>query len=124
MIDPSRVLVCGGRDYADFDRLQEILGRVEPQLVITGTYLNPELYPHLIRGADQLAVYWCRQNGVQSVICEANWKKFNRPAGPIRNKAMMLLQPTFVIAFPGGTGTADMCGRAFEAGVRIMKVPG
>lgn len=122
MIDASRVLVCGGRDYADYDRVDDILSRVGPSMVITGTYLNPELYPHLIRGADQLAVYWARMAGVPSAICEANWKKFGRGAGPIRNEAMLLLQPTLVIAFPGGTGTAGMCKLAEEAGVRVMKV--
>lgn len=46
-----------------------------------------------------------------------------RLAGPMRNKQMLVEgKPELVIAFPGGTGTAHMCGIAEAAGVKVLKV--
>ena len=33
-------------------------------------------------------------------------------------------RPDFVVAFPGGRGTADMCRRAREAGLEVVEITG
>ena len=46
-----------------------------------------------------------------------------RGAGPERNARMLAEgRPDLVVAFPGGTGTADMVRRAKAAGVRVVEV--
>jgi acyl-CoA synthetase (NDP forming) len=54
----------------------------------------------------------------------ANWKKHGKSAGPIRNQLMLDVgKPDLVIAFPGGSGTADMIRRARKAGVPVKEIP-
>ncbi len=60
--------------------------------------------------------------GIQSAMCEANWDFFSRAAGPIRNRNMLVLKPTAVLAFPGGTGTASMKKLARSAGIHVMEM--
>ena len=98
----SIVLVCGGRDYDDREFLDAYLD-AENRLynfshVIHGGY----------DGADTLAHRWALRNGIQPVVCEANWKLYGSKAGPIRNMRMAELKPHWAYAFPGGPGTQGM----------------
>lgn len=109
-----KVLVCGGRNYNDRNKVSEVLGSLAGVThVIHGDY----------RGADTLAKQWAEGMGVQPVNCPANWELFDSAAGPRRNRAMLALGPDLVVAFPGGSGTADMVEAAREAGVEVLPVP-
>lgn len=122
VLDGKRVLVCGGRHYVNHKYLFHILDGIDPELVITGTYQDPSTQLMDIKGADNLAHTWCRMKGVQSVICEANFVYHGKPGGPIRNGRMLLLYPTLVLAFPGGTGTANMIKRSKACDVKVLEM--
>lgn len=112
-----RVLVCGGRDYTNTDRLFDELDaqhQVAPiDAIISGN----------APGADRLAEQWATENGIEVVRCPADWKKHGRAAGVIRNQLMLTQhRPTEVIAFPGGKGTADMITRAQRAMVPVTEI--
>jgi hypothetical protein len=71
-----------------------------------------------------MAGEWADVFGVPFRIFPANWKKHGRAAGPMRNQQMLDEgKPDLVIAFPGGSGTADMVRRAKAAGVPVETVP-
>lgn len=113
------MLVCGGRDYANYEALERVLGsmhRLEP-------------IDHLIHGgatgADYLADRWADKNHVPRTIILAEWKKYGRAAGPRRNQRLLDEgRPDLVVAFPGGKGTADMVRRARAAGVNVVEIHG
>jgi hypothetical protein len=106
------VLVCGGRHYHDRLKVQEALFRLKPSVVVTGD----------AGGADMLARYWCVEQGVPCLMMPAPWGKHGRAAGPIRNEWMIRFgRPNYVLAFPGGKGTADMRRRAEKHGIEIIE---
>lgn len=108
-----RVLVCGGRDWDDWESVYRELDKRSPTMVINGGAM----------GADQNARMWARDKNVPCVTLEADWTRLGRRAGPIRNQAMLdELRPDLVLAFPGGRGTADMVRRARKAGVEVVEV--
>ena len=109
-----RVIVCGGRDYADQSRVSEVL---------SGLGKIDHLFHGNARGADSMADWWGRKSGVRVHPVPAQWKKYGRRAGPIRNQNMLGQSPDLVVAFPGGRGTADMIRRAKAAGVEVLEVP-
>lgn len=54
---------------------------------------------------------------------KAEWNKYGKQAGILRNQAMIdLHSPTLIVAFPGGTGTADMIARARKAGIPVLEI--
>lgn len=114
----KRVLVCGGRDF-------NFPGSVYRALDIFRAERGIALVIHgAARGADRLAGEWAAERGVPVVEYPADWAAHGRAAGPKRNQRMIDEgKPDFVVAFPGGAGTADMVRRAKAAGIPVWEVP-
>ena len=119
-----RVLVCGGRHYANrqnvYNTLDEIAGITEEKpLPLDFTLIHGGA-----TGADALADDWGVINWVLIREFKADWKRYGRAAGPIRNKQMLDEgKPDIVIAFLGGEGTRGMIALARAAGVPIREIP-
>jgi len=108
-----RVLVCGGRDYADEELFEEVMENFEVTEIIQGG----------ARGADRLAKQWAGDKRIPEREFPADWGQYGKSAGHIRNHLMLIQgQPDMVIAFPGGKGTANMIKQAKEAGVEVYEV--
>ncbi len=125
-----RVLVCGGRDYKDKMYLWNVLdglGPPEVSVIISG----------MAKGADKFAAEWAKRFNFPLEEYPADWddmsepcfpkvrgtKVYNALAGSKRNQQMLDEgKPDLVVAFPGGTGTADMVRRARKAGVEVREV--
>ena len=71
------------------------------------------------RGADTIAAEVGDVLGLEVEAYHADWDRHRRRAGPLRNKAMLESGVDGVVAFPGGTGTANMVGQARDAGVLV-----
>lgn len=109
------VLVCGGRDYKDRERLYRLLdfNRAKIALIVHGG----------AAGADMMAGGWACAREVPCLRVPARWSKFGKKAGFIRNEAMLSLgHPDLVVAFPGGAGTAMMVRLAKQSGIRVIDV--
>ncbi len=112
-----RVLVCGGREFANRQMLTAALNRLHQVRGITMIIAGGA------RGADTMAEWWAKGIGVPCDVYEADWISLGRKAGPIRNQRMLEEgKPDLVMAFPGGRGTADMVRRGKEAGVEVIEV--
>jgi hypothetical protein len=112
-----RILVCGGRDFNDSALLSKVLSQHsnKDSVIIQGE----------AQGADYLARVWAVQNNLPFESYLANWKKYGKRAGYIRNVQMLNEgKPNLVIAFPGGKGTQMMINLAEAAGVPVVKVNG
>ena len=109
-----RVLVCGGRDFAEPVKLRaklDTLHRKGMTVVIQGG----------AKGADYVAKMWAEDNGVNSIQVNAEWEKYGKAAGHIRNSIMLKQgQPDLVLATRGGRGTANMIKQANNAGVPVI----
>ncbi len=112
-----RVLVCGGRDFNDHERVYAVLDFIareaEDALDPVDTIIHGEA-----SGADHLASCWGTARKLNVEGYRADWLHLGAAAGPKRNAQMLTEgKPDLVIAFPGGRGTADMVRRAKAAGI-------
>lgn len=109
-----RVIVCGGRDYDDEETVHAVLSAL-------GAHVT--LVHGAAPGADRLANdVWDRLGMHQRQSFPADWGRFGKAAGPIRNQEMADAGADLCIAFPGGRGTADMKDRARKAGIPVLEV--
>lgn len=112
-----RVLVCGGRNYRDADRVSEIL------TLFYAEYGMDVLIHGGATGADSLASRWATDMSIPVKVYPANWDEHGKAAGLIRNEQMLREgKPDVVIAFAGGRGTAHMVSIAKNAGVKVVQV--
>lgn len=110
-----RILVCGGRDFTNRQTLEIVLWNYLTKVtaIIHGD----------ARGADRMAGVWANTHNIEEIRFPADWNKYGKSAGPIRNEQMLIEgRPDLVIAFPGGVGTADMVNRAKKAGVKVIEI--
>jgi len=113
----TTVLVCGGRDYDDRERLWAVLDELHANKPIT------RLIHGGARGADTLGHRWAYSRRVPISAYNAEWAKYGKSAGHIRNARMLKEgKPDYVVACPGGRGTADMVRKARVACVPIVFV--
>jgi hypothetical protein len=112
-----KVLVCGGRAYSDRKRVFDELDKLRPDRIIHGGCPT---------GADTLAdEYADHRAGIFVTVYRADWKKYGRAAGPIRNAQMATEgKPDMVLAFPGGAGTRNMVTIAKSLGIPTVTVDG
>lgn len=113
---PIRIIVCGGRDFADGSYVWNRLGEIDDSEGIAAVAHGGAT------GADSEAGAWARQSRKPVQVYQARWRQEGKAAGPLRNQRMLDdFKPDAVVAFPGGRGTADMVRRACDAGVRVIK---
>lgn len=113
------MLVCGGRDFSDAELLRDCLNELLERYPITTVVHGAA------RGADSLAGEWAEDCGLLVEEYPADWNKYGKAAGPIRNQQMLeSLTPgeDIVVAFPGGRGTQDMIDRSRKAGVYVVEI--
>lgn len=117
-----KILVCGGRDFIDYELLSETLTALCP-LSFEETYQEVRIIHGGAKGADLMADKWAINRWIVTEEFKADWDKHSKAAGPIRNQQMIDEgRPDIVVAFPGGKGTADMVRRARAAKINVIEV--
>lgn len=132
-----KILVCGGRNFGEVPTSTpiEFYEKAMAVAVRQCSYLNnilnqisqkcliEEVIHGNARGADKLAGKWAERQGIKVTVFKADWNKYGKAAGIIRNQEMLEQgNPTVVVAFPGGNGTQDMIRRAKLAGLPVLEI--
>lgn len=122
------IVTTGGRDFTDRPLVEWALQLLRPTVVAhgacsTGTLMSVAMDGSGMCGADGAVDAAAGFLGGMNVVrFPADWKRYGKSAGPMRNAEMLRLQkPDLVLAFPGGTGTADCCRQAKALGIRVLK---
>lgn len=114
----TRVIICGGRDFADKDLCFRQLKR------LLAYYENIEIVSGHAKGADTFGEEYAAENGLKVSVFKPDWKQYGRAAGPIRNRQMLEYAEEakpVVIAFWDGKskGTKNMIEQSEKAGAEV-----
>ena len=112
-----KLIVAGSRSFADFDRLSAdldyLLSKKSPDEV--------EIVSGGAAGADALAERYARARGLAFRAFPADWRRWGKFAGPIRNRQMADYGSAAVVYWDGRSrGSADMISSASAAGLRVV----
>ena len=111
-----RLLICGSRNWKHKDIVKHCIQY----------YLKDQIVDCIIegeaRGADTFAREIAEELSIPVLKFPAQWEKFGKAAGPIRNKQMLDEgKPTFVLAFHNdikeSKGTKNMIRISRKAGI-------
>lgn len=109
-----RIIVCGGRHFRDRLWLYAGLDRLHELAPIT------ELIEGGADGADRFAGEWADAMKISHTVVPARWSAYGKRAGYVRNAEMIELRPDYVLAAPGGPGTAMMVAIAQQRAVPVV----
>lgn len=116
-----RVLICGDRRWSNYDLIlrcvQKANATEQIDVIIEGE----------AEGADKMGRKAGEACGIPIMPFKANWNKYFRAAGPIRNQQMLDEgKPTEVWCFhndlPNSKGTADMFHRSLKAKLLVYAI--
>ena len=112
-----KLIIAGGRDFNNYNLLER-----EAEEMISGDQ-NVEIISGLARGADLLGCRFAEEKNIPLRGFAAEWGKFERSAGRIRNK-LMAKNATHLLAFWDGKspGTMHMIDYATEMGLNVKVV--
>lgn len=125
MNDVTKIIIAGSRTFNDYELVRKamlaIFGNFSPSQVeiISG---------HCSSGADHLGEVFAKRNGIPLTLFPADWNKYGRAAGPIRNKQMAeyVSSDGYLVAFWDGKskGTKNMIEEAYKVGatVKIVRI--
>jgi hypothetical protein len=107
-----KVIICGGRNFTDYQYLNAYVKMVPPWIEIT------EVVSGHADGADTLGEQWATKNNIPLKIFPADWERLGRRAGPIRNIEMSKYAEGCIAFWNGtSTGTKHMIDTAIKAGM-------
>lgn len=110
-----RIVVTGGRDYRDWEKVSDTLDMLAPEEVFVGDCPT---------GVDHMVRIWCEDVGLKPEVFRADWGAFGNYAGPKRNGEMLKAATTtaLLIAFEGGKGTSDCVRQAAALNFIVLEV--
>lgn len=114
-----RILVCGDRNWSNKEAIRRELEKFpKGTTIIHGA----------ARGADTLGGIVAKELGFEIEEYPADWNKYGKMAGSIRNRQMLDANPDLVLAFhhalSQSKGTKDMVQISREAGVEVRVITG
>lgn len=107
--------IIGSRGFNDYALFTKKLKDFEITEVISGG----------AKGADSLAEAWCIQNEIPITIILANWNKYGKAAGFVRNKEIVEKSQVVIAFWDGfskGTEHSINIARAMKKVVHIILV--
>ena len=112
-----KVIVAGGRDFADYDllksKLDNLLVNRNPVEIVSGT----------ARGADKLGEFYAKRSQLALALFPADWDLYGKSAGFKRNAQMADYADALVAFWDGKSrGTMHMINLAKSAGLQVRVV--
>ena len=112
------LIVAGGRDFQDYSRLENVLFEFAER---HGDDYTMNIVSGMARGADRLAVQFCRIHGVQLIEMPANWNHYGKSAGYRRNTDMSAISQGLIAFWDGKSrGTKHMIETAQRNGLLVQ----
>lgn len=114
-----RVIIAGGRDFNDYQLLRKTLDNLLCNITEEITVVCGQA-----RGADTLGERYAKERGYSIAYFPADWKKYGKRAGYLRNEQMAQNADALVAFWDGqsrGTGHMIDLARRYGLKVRIKR---
>lgn len=108
-----RIIIAGSRTVSE-DQVREALEYCDWKGFISCVVSGGA------KGADRVGEKWAKENGLEIKLFPAEWEKFGKRAGPLRNQSMAEYANGLISVWDGESrGTANMIELARDLGLRV-----
>ena len=107
-LNTCRVIVAGSRGFFDYDLMSRELDKLfNESKEFAGN--DVKIISGMADGADSLAIRYADERKLTKILFPANWKRFSRVAGFLRNEDMLSVATHLVVFWDGkSSGTHHM----------------
>ena len=122
----AKLIICGGRGFSDYELLKLIADNLLEKHDLSPDEV--EVISGHCDGADKLGERYADEHSMKCAIFPAEWQKYGKCAGPIRNTQMIEYafdaELPMVIAFMNERtrGTMDTVKKAEKKGFEVVKI--
>ncbi len=114
-----RVIVAGSRTYTNRNKVYKVLDKLYAQRK------DIEIVSGLAKGPDLFGKDWADSNNVKVHKFPANWGKYGKRAGPIRNEEMAKFSDALIAFWDGESrGTLNMINLANQYSLKVVVIQG
>jgi|Laugrespbdmm15dd_1035085.scaffolds.fasta_scaffold00442_14 hypothetical protein len=114
MVGLRKIIIAGGRDFNNY---QFFLNNIWPLLKGSNQI---EIVSGCANGADKIGEKFAESFGLPISRFPANWSKYGKSAGPIRNLEMAKYADELIAFWDGkSSGTKNMIDTATKLGLKI-----
>lgn len=113
----SKVIIAGSRSFADYEKLKSVCDSILPNL-----YSEPRIsiLSGTSSGSDSLGERYAKERGYTLNRYPADWKRYGKAAGPIRNRQMVKEADAAIIFWDGQSrGTKNLIEEANRHGLKV-----
>lgn len=117
-----KVVICGSREFNDYEFLKEHCDNI---LVSKRETHNIVIISGAARGADALGERYAEENGFKLIRIPADWDRFGKRAGFLRNKKMADLANGcigFIVKDVKCSGTEMMLRISQEKNLKVRRI--
>ena len=108
-----KTIIAGSRTIEDYEALKTVMARIDfdiTEVVSGGCW-----------GVDLMGERWAQENGIPVRQFAADWAKYGRIAGELRNREMAEYADALVILWDGKSpGASCMMRESSKAGIKIV----
>ena len=109
-MNPYRVIIAGGRDFNDYDRLKR---KADSLLTVKARTSDIVIVSGHAKGADTLGERYAKEKGFGLELYPADWEAHGKAAGVMRNKRMAEVADALIAFWDGQSrGTWNMIEEA------------
>ena len=116
VVKMSRIVcISGSRSFRNYPKMEDVMKnfRRAPIAIVSGC----------ARGADVVGEYWAQQHNIPVVRFPADWSKYGKSAGAIRNKQMVEYADEFIVFWDGESpGTKIMIDLIKASGKHLVLI--
>lgn len=107
-----RTIIAGNRDIFDYDSLLKAISEIDWEIT--------EVVSGGAKGVDAMGERWAEETGKPIKKFPADWIKYGKAAGPIRNREMAKYAEALVAIWAEGSkGTTNMINQARLHGLKV-----
>lgn len=117
-----KIIIAGSRDFNDYKLLKSTMDDLLSEKNKTHKI---EIVSGMAKGADTLGVLYAKERKYNIIEYRAQWRKYGKAAGMIRNGEMLDVADAIVTFWNGmSPGTLDVIKKAEARGIpcRVVKV--
>lgn len=116
-----KVIIAGSRGITDRDAVIQRIDRLREHLKKTFGKDITEIVSGGARGVDAIGEYYGEQNNIPVTVMHADWDRYGRGAGHVRNNEMAKYADAAIVIHTGTPGSRNMVQTAKRYGLQVAE---